>query len=128
MLRCVELYFKPPILAMRSCLNVKDNVYQDQTDGNYITIQVAPGHGPPTMLEGKNGSASVLRMFSLANSVVFSLAFSSVFSLVFSLVISLVLSLAFSPVLTMFELLLIRWRGRGWKYSNYARGGVDGGL
>ena len=46
MLRCVVLYLY--------CLNVKDNVYQDQTDGNYITILVAPGHGPPTLGSPKN--------------------------------------------------------------------------
>ena len=33
-------------LAMRSCLNVKDNVCQDQTERNYITFLIAPGHGP----------------------------------------------------------------------------------
>ena len=41
-------------MAMRACLDVKDNVYQDQTDGNYITILVAPGHGPPTLGSHKN--------------------------------------------------------------------------
>ena len=41
-------------MAMRACLDVKDNVYQDQTDGNYITILVAPGHGPPTLGSPKN--------------------------------------------------------------------------
>ena len=40
MLRRVVLYLY--------CLNVKGNVYQDQTERNYITIVVASGHEPPT--------------------------------------------------------------------------------